>query len=117
MLFRLAGANGKPVGFKELLPQMGSIIAAAFGWRALARELVSKIPFGGGLVAKSAVAYAGTWTVGEGIAVYFSTGRKMTKRESNERFEKVMGEARQVAVQLADSFKQRVKVLSPGKQS
>jgi uncharacterized protein (DUF697 family) len=112
MLFRLAAANAKPVGYRELMPQIGSIIAAAFGWRALARELVGNIPLGGGLVAKSAVSYAGTWTIGEGMALYLTTGRKITKKEAQERFQDVMGEARQVAAQIVNSLSQKVRMLT-----
>ena len=40
--------------------QIGAVIAGAFGWRAIARELIGKIPFGGGLIPKAAIAYAAT---------------------------------------------------------
>jgi uncharacterized protein (DUF697 family) len=110
MLFRLAAANGKAVGYRELMPQIGSIVAAAFGWRALARELVGKIPFGGGMAAKAAVSYAGTWTVGEGVMVYFTTGRKLTGKEVRERFNAAMAEAREVGAGIANKLLKREKV-------
>ena len=65
MAFLLAAASDREVGYTAQKTEMGSIIAGAFGWRALARELVGKIPLGGGLIPKAAVAYAGTFVVGQ----------------------------------------------------
>jgi len=66
MAFFIAAASGKPVGFGQQKLEILSIGASAFGWRALARELAGKIPFGGGLIPKGAIAYAGTYLVGKG---------------------------------------------------
>ena len=46
---------------------MSDTLVKAFGWRALARELVGHIPLGGGLIPKGAIAYAGTYVVGKGL--------------------------------------------------
>jgi hypothetical protein len=67
MAFLISAACGKEIGLGAQKGQMLSIGAGAFGWRALARELAGKIPFGGGLVAKGAIAYAGTVLVGKGL--------------------------------------------------
>jgi hypothetical protein len=60
MAFLLAAANDRQVGCAAQKIELGSIIAGAFGWRARSRELVGKVPLGGGLIPKAAVAYAGT---------------------------------------------------------
>jgi hypothetical protein len=67
LAFVIAAACGCEVGFGHQKAAIGTIVAAAFGWRALARELVGKIPLGGGLIPKGAIAYAGTFAVGKGI--------------------------------------------------
>jgi hypothetical protein len=67
MAFLIAAACGKPVGFGRQKLEILSIGAGAFGWRAIARELGGKIPFGGGLIPKGAIAYAGTYLVGKGL--------------------------------------------------
>ena len=64
MAFLLAAANDRDIGYHEQRGEIASIILGAFGWRALARELVGKIPWGGGLVPKAAIAYAGTRVAG-----------------------------------------------------
>ena len=67
MAFLISAACGKEIGFGAQKGQLVTIGAGAFGWRALARELAGKIPFGGGLLAKGAIAYAGTVLVGKGL--------------------------------------------------
>lgn len=67
MAFLIAAACGKPVGFTHQKLEIFSIAAGAFGWRAIARELVGKIPFGGGLIPKGLIAFAGTYMVGKGL--------------------------------------------------
>jgi uncharacterized protein (DUF697 family) len=52
----------------ELLP----VVGAGFGFRALARELLDFVPFGGWAV-KGAVAYTGTRAVGEAAVRYFES--------------------------------------------
>ncbi len=67
MAFLISAACGKEIGFGAQKAQLLSIGAGAFGWRAVARELVGKIPFGGGLLAKGSIAYAGTVVVGKSL--------------------------------------------------
>jgi hypothetical protein len=67
MAFLIAAACGKEVGYGHQKLEIGSIVAGAFGWRAIARELAGKIPFGGGLLPKGLIAYAGTYMVGKGL--------------------------------------------------
>ena len=67
MAFQIAAACGKDVGLSKQKGSVLTIAAGAFGWRALARELVGHIPLGGGLIPKGAIAYAGTYLVGKGL--------------------------------------------------
>jgi len=67
MAFMISAACGKEAGFARQKLQILSIVGGAFGWRAIARELAGKIPLGGGLIAKAAIAYAGTFVVGKGL--------------------------------------------------
>ncbi len=86
MMLMLGAGYGQKVGFAAQWREISSIVGAAFTWRALARNLMSKIPFGGGLVPKGAIAYAGTFTVGEGLIFYYTTGRQMTREEAARTF-------------------------------
>lgn len=93
MLFMLGAVHGIRIGYSTQWREIGSIIGAAFGWRSLARNLVSKIPLGGGLIPKGAVAYAGTTVIGEGLIFYYTTGRKMTRQEMQDAFKTAYSEA------------------------
>ncbi len=64
MGFLIAAASDGDIGYRAQKAEIVSIITGAFGFRAIARELVGKIPFGGGLIPKAAVAFAGTYVVG-----------------------------------------------------
>ena len=75
----------------ELLP----IVGGGFGWRALARELSGFIPVGGILI-KSAIAYAGTVVVGEGATFFEQHGRHMTNVDAA----KIYDDARAVGAKL-----------------
>lgn len=93
MLFMLGAIHGKSIGFTNQWKEIGSIVSAGFGWRSIARNLISKIPFGGGLVPKGAVAYAGTMAVGEGLIFFYATGRRMTRDEIRQAFSRAYSEA------------------------
>jgi hypothetical protein len=67
MAFLIGAACGSDIGLGAQKGAVVSIIASAFGWRALARELAGKIPLGEGLIPKGAIAYAGTFVVGKAI--------------------------------------------------
>jgi len=82
MAFLIAAACGKDVGFSHQKVEAFTIGASAFGWRAIARELVGKIPLGGGLIPKGAIAYAGTYVVGKGLERVHHANVKLTRDES-----------------------------------
>jgi hypothetical protein len=92
MAFLISAACGKEIGLGAQKGQMLTIGAGAFGWRALARELAGKIPFGGGLVAKGAIAYAGTVLVGKGLEFLYREQvdfpREMRRRTYKEALER-----------------------------
>lgn len=108
MLFAVAAAYGEPVGYRKQAAEVGSIVAAAFGWRSIARELVGKIPMGGGVVPKAAIAFAGTWAMGDGIVYFYTTGKKLTKKELRERFEAAYDKGREAAERIAAGIKDSV---------
>jgi hypothetical protein len=84
MAFQIAAACGREVGVARQKAELMSIVAGAFGWRALARELVSHIPLGGGLIPKGAIAYAGTYAVGKALAFYHYDLRQPSLEQRRE---------------------------------
>src|SRR5271165_5778440 len=52
MAFLLAAASDRQVGYMEQKSEIAGVIGSAFGWRALARQVAGKIPFGAGCIRK-----------------------------------------------------------------
>lgn len=97
MAFFIAAACGRHPGFGRQKTEILSIVASAFGWRALARELVGHIPVGGGLIPKGAVAYAGTFAVGKSLEYYHHANRLYTDEQRDQAYRQALERGRHVA--------------------
>jgi hypothetical protein len=97
MAFQIAAASDREVGYLEQKAEIGAVIGSAFGWRALARQLVGKIPFGGGLIAKAAVAYAGTKVLGLSLERFYSIGFTYTREERDRLYADAFRQGKRVA--------------------
>ncbi len=100
MAFLLAAASDRPVGYMEQKSQIASVIGSAFGWRALARQLIGKVPFGGGLIPKAGIAYAATRVVGLSLERYYSLGYTYTSEERESLYREAFRQGKQVARQV-----------------
>jgi hypothetical protein len=107
MAFLLAAANDRDIGYREQRGEIASIILGAFGWRALARELVGKIPWGGGLVPKAAIAYAGTRVVGMSLERYYRLGKAYTRAERRLAYEDALERGKHLVGGLIEGFQRR----------
>jgi uncharacterized protein (DUF697 family) len=105
MAFLLAAANDREVGYREQRGEIATILLGAFGWRAIAREVVGKIPFGGGLIAKAGVAYAGTRVVGLSLERYYRVGYHLTKAERTVEFQKALEKGKTIAGSVLNVLK------------
>lgn len=70
LVLRLASAHGIEVD-QQRLPEILGTVAAGFGLRAAARQILGAIPVAG-WVLKGGIAYAGTRAVGEAARHYFA---------------------------------------------
>ena len=107
MLFLLAAASDRPIGYREQRAEVASIIAGAFGWRALARQLAGKIPFGAGIIPKAAVAFAGTYVVGRSAERLYRIGYGYTRKERSLIYEEALVRGKDIAGHLLEGFKKR----------
>lgn len=96
MAFLIAAACGRDIGFAEQKLEILSIGGGAFGWRAIARELAGKIPLGGGLVPKGAIAYAGTFVVGKGLELLYRANERIAPGEQRGLYQQAMERGREV---------------------
>ena len=109
MAFYLAAASDRPVSYREQRHEIASMVAGAFGWRALARELIGKVPFGGGLIPKAGIAYAGTFAVGVSLERLYRMGYGFTREERKAVYEEAYEHGRQIAGMLLDGLRRRGK--------
>ncbi len=100
MAFLIAAASDREVGYMEQKPEIATVIGSAFGWRALARQVVGKIPFGGGLIGKAAVAYAGTKVLGLSLDHYYSIGFTYTREERDRLYADAFRQGKKVATNI-----------------
>jgi hypothetical protein len=107
MALLMAAAHGHTIGYTEQKAQIAVIVAGAFGWRALARELVGKIPLGGGLIPKAAVAFAGTYVVGLGLEKLNRTGSGLSRDEKKDAYANAFAKGKEVVQELAPSVVKR----------
>lgn len=105
MAFMLAAANDRTVGYGEQRAEIGSLFAGAFGFRAIARELAGKIPMGGGLVAKTSVAFAGTFVVGASLERLYRVGYGFTPAERGQAYQQALERGKAVASQLLNAYR------------
>lgn len=101
MAFQIAAACGKDTGFSNQRFEILGLAGGAFGWRALARELVSHIPLGGGLIPKGAIAYAGTYLAGKGMVLLHQGNGLHTAEEQRELYRKGLERGKAAAHSIA----------------
>jgi hypothetical protein len=109
MAFLLAAASDRPIGYREQRAEIASITASSFGWRALARELVGKIPLGGGLIPKAAIAWSGTFALGLSMERLYRLGYGFSRAERNAVYKDAFKHGKEVAGLLLEDLTRRRK--------
>ena len=107
LAFLLAAASDRPVGYTEQRGEIASIIAGAFGWRAIARELIGKIPLGGGLIPKAAVAYAGTYVMGQSFERLYRSGYAFSRQERKSAYVDAYDRGKAIVSAVVDRLRPR----------
>jgi uncharacterized protein (DUF697 family) len=77
LVFKLAGIHGRDLHDRVgLAVEIAPVVGGAFLWRTVARGLLGMLPTVVGGLPKAAVAYVGTYVVGQLARYYYSTGRR-----------------------------------------
>ncbi len=105
MAFLLAAASDRPVGYMEQKSEIASVIGGAFGWRALARQVLGKVPFGGGLIPKAGIAYAATRVVGLSLERYYGLGYTYTREEREGLYNEAFQHGKNVAYRILKALR------------
>ena len=76
MSYKISLAMGMAADWKQTVPKLATVVGSAFLWRQAARSLVGLVP-AWGIVPKVAIAYAGTFAVGQAIYHWCASGEKL----------------------------------------
>lgn len=99
MVYKLGLALGLPTDWQAHVAELGGVVGAGFIWRQIARQLVGLIP-GWGMIPKVAVAYAGTYAVGEAIWHWYHTGHKLSGHGMREVYANALARGKQIAQEI-----------------
>lgn len=105
MAFLIAAASDREVGYRQQKREIASVIGGAFGWRALARQAVGKIPFGGGLLPKAGIAYAATKVVGLSLDRFYRIGYGYDRHEREELYTEAFEHGKAIAARILKSLR------------
>ncbi len=83
MVLGIAAVYGEEISL-DRARELGGVLAAGFGFRALARQAVKLVPVGG-WAASGAIGYAGTLAMGRAAILYFERGKKELESEEFSR--------------------------------
>lgn len=97
LMFELTAVSGQKVELFKSLGQLGIVLGMAKLAQISATQLVSKIPAGGGVIAKGGVAYAFSTAIGEALFYYVCTGQRMGKEFFQQRIPDLVDEGREWA--------------------
>lgn len=101
LLFELVGLSGRRVVPLYHVVEFTMIVGLGKVAEALAMQTVGRLSGRAGMLAKGAIAYAFTWTIGEAVFLYVTTGRKAGRGAFTDRFRQHFRRGRQVAEDMA----------------
>jgi uncharacterized protein (DUF697 family) len=99
LAYKLGLALGFSTRWQDYLSEFGGVLGGGFLWRQLARSLVGLIPVWG-IVPKVAVAYAGTYVVGNTILQWYLTGKHLSTRQMRELYVEALARGKNAARKL-----------------
>lgn len=82
MMYRLAAIYDRDLDDRsQVYAELAPIVGAGFLWRTTARQIAAMLPVPLGAVPKVAIAYAGTYAVGQAACAYYQHGYKLSSQE------------------------------------
>jgi uncharacterized protein (DUF697 family) len=116
MVYKLALAAGKPMSPRRVMGELLSVIGAGFLWRQIARQLIGLIPVVG-IIPKIAVAYAGTYAVGQIAETYLIGGQVPAGDQLKVLYAEALERGRALAQALARREDKEINQLTDEPQS
>jgi len=99
LVYKLGLALGLSTRWQDYVAEFGSVLGGGFLWRQIARQLVGLIP-AWGLIPKVAVAYAGTYVVGQAVLRWYLTGRHISAGQIRQLYVQAFTQGKSLARRL-----------------
>ncbi len=123
LAYKLGLLLGFSTRWQDYVTEFGSVIGSGFVWRQIARSLIGLIP-AWGIIPKVAVAYSGTYVVGNAILSWYLTGRKLSAKQmralSAQAFTRGIEYARKLGQKIPRprlGFRKKDRLPAPNKQA
>jgi uncharacterized protein (DUF697 family) len=99
LVYKLGLALGYSTRWQDYAAEFGGVLGSGFVWRQLARTLVGLIPVWG-IAPKVAVAYAGTYVVGNAVLQWYLTGRHLSRQQMRQLYSQAQARGKALAQTL-----------------
>ena len=104
LLFELIGLSGYRITPLYHVVEFAMIIGLGKLAETIATTAIGRLPGRTGIMAKGAIAYAFTWTIGETLFFYISTGNKLRGKEFADRFRGHHVQGKKVAAEIVSTY-------------
>jgi uncharacterized protein (DUF697 family) len=99
MVYKLGLALGYSTRWQDYVAEFGSVLGTGFLWRQVARSVVGLVPVWG-IVPKTAISYAGTYTVGNAVLQWYLTGRHLEPNQIKDLYLRAFQNGKDLARRL-----------------
>ncbi len=95
LAYKVGLALGYSTRWQDYIAEFGSVLGSGFIFRQVARSLIGLVPVIG-IVPKTAIAYAGTYVVGNAVLQWYLTGRHITTDQMKEVYQQALEQGRRL---------------------
>jgi uncharacterized protein (DUF697 family) len=96
MAYKIALAFDLPSDWRQTIPKLSAVVGAGFLWRTIARQLIGLVPVIG-VVPKVAVAYAGTYAIGQALYRWCANNEKVSPQAFRTLYSRALLRGQEVA--------------------
>jgi uncharacterized protein (DUF697 family) len=104
MAYKIALMAGKQGSPQQLLVEIMGVLGGGFLFRQLARQMVGLIPVWG-IAPKVAIAYAGTWSIGQAVVLWSVEGQQITPELLRQFYAEALTRGQAVAQRLTENMR------------
>ena len=113
LIFKLAAVNGRELDNRwRIYTEMIPVVGAGLAWRTVAREVVTLLPLAIGTLPKVAIAFAGTWVIGESAQIYYERGERLNRTQMRDLYSQALETLRNNPIKPS-----KLRALRPGRRS